>query len=190
MRSVLLNCLAIVVITPLVVYAKAPQSYHKKDRHQTCTPPTIPIKPHFRKPVKPNKPLRPPSGRILEHDVRVAALITRSANRHGVPHHIAQAVAQVESGYRCNAVSSKGARGVMQVRPKTALEMGVTGNLLNCETSIEAGMRYLKVALNRPHSMCTNLSFYDRGLYARPACTPYGRKVLARAISFLRDNAT
>lgn len=111
----------------------------------------------------------------------VSSLVTSAARRHGVPVHLAHGVVRTESQYNCRARSSHGALGVMQVMPRTARSLGVYGNLLNCETSIDVGMRYLKEALEKSDNLCVGLSFYNTGLYAKPRCTSYGRKVLAHA---------
>jgi soluble lytic murein transglycosylase-like protein len=105
-------------------------------------------------------------------------IVSNTAHRHGVSPRIAWAVMKVESGGNCNAVSSAGALGAMQVKPATARGVGVRGNLRNCQTGIEAGMRYLRQAMNKYGSLCAALSAYNRGLYARPTCSAYGRKVL------------
>lgn len=119
------------------------------------------------------------------HNIR--ELITQYAERHGIPHHFAHAVAQVESNYRCDVESPNGALGIMQVMPLTARELGVHGNLRNCEVSLEAGMRYLKLVLDRTADLCTNLSLYNTGIYtSRPRCTEYGRNVLALAARYQR----
>lgn len=58
---------------------------------------------------------------------------------------LALAVAQVESNFNANAVSSKGAIGVMQIMPRTALyEFGVAKNsLFNPKTNIKIGIKFL-----------------------------------------------
>lgn len=110
----------------------------------------------------------------------VHKIVTEAALRHGVPPKLAHAVAKVESGYRCNARSRAGARGVMQVMPATARGVGVHGNLFECRTGAEAGMRYLAAIIRRHGVSCASISLYERGAHARPRCTAYGRKVLAR----------
>lgn len=111
----------------------------------------------------------------------VADLITAAARRHGVPVALAHGVARVESGYRCHARSHANARGAMQVLPATARSVGIHGNLYDCATGIEAGMRYLRLVIARGGAGCAGVSLYERGLYARPVCTGYGRKVMRLA---------
>lgn len=103
-----------------------------------------------------------------------------AAKRHNVPQKLALAVADVESRFQCHARSSAGARGVMQVMPRTARGVGVHGNLFDCKVGAEAGMRYLSAIIRKHGVSCASISLYNRGSHAKPVCTAYGRKVLAR----------
>lgn len=106
------------------------------------------------------------------------------AARHGVPYSLARAVLEVESGGRCSARNGS-SFGVMQVKPATARSVGVHGNLYHCQTGMEAGVRYLALALRRGGAGCAGVSLYQRGIYARPVvCTAYGQKVMRAAARF------
>lgn len=74
-------------------------------------------------------------------------MVTRAALRHGLPPELVHSVAQVESGYRADAVSPKGAIGVMQLMPSTA-EM-LQANPSDPEQNIEAGAKHLRELLLR-----------------------------------------
>src|SRR5207253_10750513 len=52
-----------------------------------------------------------------------------------------------ESSFKSRAVSPKGARGLMQLMPFTALRYGVT-NIFDPKQNIEGGARYLRFLLN------------------------------------------
>ena len=108
----------------------------------------------------------------------ISSMVDHYAAKHGVPRHIAHGVVRVESGYRCGARNGPH-RGIMQVNPRTARGVGVYGNLLDCHTGLEAGMRYLRQALDRGGVGCAGIALYNMGTYAKPRCTAYGRKVLA-----------
>jgi hypothetical protein len=111
----------------------------------------------------------------------LADAVTNAAKRNGVPVSLAHGVIRVESNYNCKAYNRSGATGIGQVKPATARSVGVYGNLKDCATGIEASMRYLKVALARGGQGCAGVSLYERGIYARPVCTSYGRKVIRMA---------
>src|SRR5690349_9474432 len=76
----------------------------------------------------------------------VAALVDHKADKHRIPRHIAHGVVRVESRYNCRARNGVH-KGIMQVKPATARSVGVTGDLFDCATGLEAGMRYLRLAL-------------------------------------------
>lgn len=112
----------------------------------------------------------------------IRALVTNAAHRNGVPPRLLHGVVRIESGYRCHAYNRRGnAHGIGQVKPATARSVGVHGSLFNCSTGIEAAARYLRLALARGGSGCAGVSLYERGVYARPRCTAYGRKVMRMA---------
>jgi soluble lytic murein transglycosylase-like protein len=72
-------------------------------------------------------------------------LIHRVGRRHGVSPRLIAAVARVESAFDPRAVSSKGARGLMQLMPATALRFGLElEQIFQPEKNLEAGVRYLK----------------------------------------------
>ena len=70
------------------------------------------------------------------------ALAIDVARRHGLDPRLVLAVASVESGFRSDAVSPKGAQGLMQLMPATAASLGVV-DPLDPETNLEGGTRYL-----------------------------------------------
>jgi len=72
-------------------------------------------------------------------------LVEQAATRHGLRPEFVASVAQVESALRPNAVSPKGAVGLMQLMPGTAQELGV--NPHDPAQNAEAGARYLKQLL-------------------------------------------
>lgn len=75
-----------------------------------------------------------------------AGLLAEVAQRHGVAPELVHAVIQVESGYRVDARSNKGAVGLMQLMPATAARFGAASadSLLDPAVNIEAGTRYLR----------------------------------------------
>lgn len=87
-------------------------------------------------------------------DPQIESLIEQMSAENGVPANLVKAMATVESGWREGAVSSTGARGVMQIMPGTAewLETQVFGMQLNEDTSvydnIKMGTKYLSLLLD------------------------------------------
>lgn len=69
-----------------------------------------------------------------------------AAKRHGIDEAYLRAIAHSESAYRADAVSSKGAMGVMQLTPDTATQYGVKDPFAPSQ-SISAGARHLSYLL-------------------------------------------
>jgi soluble lytic murein transglycosylase-like protein len=113
----------------------------------------------------------------------VAALVRAKAEALGVPVKLALAVARFESGLRMSMHGAAGERGAMQVLPQTARQVGITSNLYG-PAGIEAGMRYLRLALalHRHAGWCAVASAYNSGVWRGPRCTRYGRTVVAMAV--------
>ena len=70
-------------------------------------------------------------------------VIQRSASRHQVDPDLVHAIVRVESNYNPNAVSSRGAQGLMQLIPATARRFGVR-DAFDPSANLEGGIRYLK----------------------------------------------
>ena len=117
----------------------------------------------------------------VETKAAIPTMVVEAAKKHGIDPHIALAIAHHESRFNCSAVGRSGELGVMQVKPATARVVGVTGNLKDCRTGIEAGMLYLKQAFARHGKDCAGISAYQRGIYGGSSCSAYGRKILATA---------
>jgi len=73
-------------------------------------------------------------------------LIQRAASRHGLDPALLRAVIQAESSYDPFAVSYKGAIGLMQLMPNTAMRFGVW-DPYDPEQNILGGARYLRELL-------------------------------------------
>ena len=84
-----------------------------------------------------------------------------AAKAEGLDVHLLRAVAWTESRGRQEAVSPKGALGVMQLMPRTAAELGV--NPLDPEANLHGGARYLARQLTRFQSVPLALAAYNAG---------------------------
>jgi soluble lytic murein transglycosylase-like protein len=73
--------------------------------------------------------------------------IQAAATRYRLPEALLHAVIQVESNYNPNAVSPKGATGLMQLMPGTGKQYGVT-ELTDPQSNIEGGAKYLRFLLD------------------------------------------
>jgi len=74
-------------------------------------------------------------------------LIGPTARRVGASEALVKSIVKAESAFNPNAISSKGALGLMQVMPQTAQEMGL--DAAEPAQNLEAGTRYLKWLLAR-----------------------------------------
>jgi soluble lytic murein transglycosylase-like protein len=75
------------------------------------------------------------------------AHITAAAEKHGVDVELVRAIIQVESGFNQRARSRRGAKGLMQLMPDTARDMGAR-NAFDPRQNIFAGVRYLRFLLD------------------------------------------
>jgi soluble lytic murein transglycosylase-like protein len=75
-------------------------------------------------------------------------IIDRVAAEQGVSARLVHAVIKVESGYRPDARSPKGAMGLMQLMPGTARQYAVA-NPYEARSNIEGGIKYLRTLLDR-----------------------------------------
>jgi len=89
----------------------------------------------------------PPVSQRLENTV-YEPLIQQAAARHGVPANLVKAVIQAESAYQSRARSPKGAMGLMQLMPKTAIQFQAR-NAYDPRANIEAGVTYLRTLLDQ-----------------------------------------
>ena len=74
-------------------------------------------------------------------------LIKTCSDKYGVNSCLVKAVIHAESGYNPNAVSSKGASGLMQLMPATARSLKVADRF-NPKDNVEGGVKYLRFLLD------------------------------------------
>jgi soluble lytic murein transglycosylase-like protein len=87
-----------------------------------------------------------------------------AADKHGVPRERLRAMAHVESRGRAGAVSPKGARGLLQLMPATARELGYTPEEMSDPAkAADAGARYGKKMFDRFGDWDTAVEAYNAG---------------------------
>jgi hypothetical protein len=90
-------------------------------------------------------------------------IITTACNRHGVDPALVHAIVKVESGFNPYALSRKGAMGLMQLMPQTAVDMNVT-NIFNPHENIDGGVKYLRYLIDRYEgNLSLALAAYNSG---------------------------
>lgn len=122
-------------------------------------------------------------------DVPFGNAISVAAERHDVDGFLLAAIVSVESRFSPRAVSPRGARGLMQIRPVVARAYGVS-DPFDPYANVDAGSRYLKSLLaDYDGNLELTLAAYNAGpaAVARYGGVPpyretqaYVRKVLSR----------
>ena len=88
--------------------------------------------------------------------------IRRASRRHGVAEALLAAVLKAESNFNPDAVSPKGALGVMQIMPATGEKLGLR-NFFDPEENLDAGAAYLASLLRAFPSPELALAAYNAG---------------------------
>jgi soluble lytic murein transglycosylase-like protein len=106
---------------------------------------------------------------------QVKHLLREAASEHQIDYELLQALIATESGFDAQAVSPRGAVGLMQLMPVTARHYGVVGDkknpiskkLTDPRTNIRAGTLYLRDMISRfPGRLELALAAYNAGLKA------------------------
>lgn len=87
-----------------------------------------------------NGPSAPVAGSVASSTTGVRALVREVSLEHGLDPKLVDAVVRVESGYDPGAVSRKGAMGLMQLMPETAIRLGVA-DPFDPEQNVRGGIR-------------------------------------------------
>ncbi len=103
-------------------------------------------------------------GKLVRNPEEFDSIISSCSREFGVDKALVKAVIHAESGYNPNAVSRKGATGLMQLMPSTAQGLKVADSF-NPEDNIRGGVRYLRFLLDTfKGNVSLALAAYNAGL--------------------------
>jgi soluble lytic murein transglycosylase-like protein len=91
---------------------------------------------------------REPGPSLHERARKLEPLIVESAHRYGIDPRVLRIICFLESRFRINAVSPKGARGPMQFIPETAKRFRLS-NPHNPHEAFDAAARYIRALLRK-----------------------------------------
>jgi len=110
-----------------------------------------------------------PNGQIISYkkelkDAKsIEDLIVRLSKKHGIDPALVKAVVKVESNFNPKATSSVGAKGLMQIMPDTAKDLGIK-DLYDPKDNLEGGIKYLKRLLKKyDNDISLALAAYNAG---------------------------
>lgn len=146
----------------------------------------VPTEAHFIS-ISPKKIIRSISNRSMRQK-HYEPIINSMGEKYSVDPALIKAVIKAETDFNPNAISSKGASGIMQLMPQTASDLNVN-NLFNAKENIEGGVKYLKYLIDLFNGNLTHaIAAYNAGENAvkkyntvppYPETQNYVRKVLA-----------
>src|ERR1700691_3337204 len=124
----------------------------------------------------------------------IDAAINEAAARHHVDPSLVRSVVKVESNFNPNALSRKGAMGLMQLMPSTARSLNVS-NPFDPQQNVDAGVRHLRKLLDSyGGDVRLSLAAYNAGAgaVARSAGVPNFRETqdYARRITTLYNGGS
>jgi len=119
-------------------------------------------------------PINPSMGGFTTGSSDIDNFIVESGKRNSVDPLLLYSIMHQESSFKTRAMSYKGARGLMQLMPPTAIRFGVT-NIWDPKQNIEGGARYMRFLLDLfEGDVNLALAGYNAG---EGAVLKYGNKV-------------
>lgn len=125
--------------------------------------------------------------KLTEDQARIALQIADRAQAMGIDPRLAVALAYQESRFNPEAKGSKGEIGLMQVMPKTGEQLGFSADdLKDPNKNIEAGLKYLKMALDKHKDPVLAAAAYNAGI-DHPYFTNPDKDLPASTIKYLES---
>jgi hypothetical protein len=152
MRAILFLLFPALLLAPLGAGASEGGIYRYEEKDGTIVYTNVPppgakkaskLKGTFTQAPAPTAPVRGRSRTPEDLEPHIIA----AATRYRIPTALVRAIMQAESNFNSNALSPKGASGLMQLMPGTASEMYVK-DIFDSRDNIEGGVRYLRVLAN------------------------------------------
>ncbi len=149
MKRLLLLLILTIIIGTLTSYADV---YIVKKKDGSIIVTNI-YYPHLFKNAKHIKVLRENKNKKLPvvKNKEIDKLLKTVAKEYNIDYHLLLAIAKVESNFKHNSMSHKGAIGLMQLMPETAKRFGIK-NPYDLYQNIIGAARYLKYLLNLFHN--------------------------------------
>jgi soluble lytic murein transglycosylase-like protein len=144
-------------------------SYHKTLSFPSNAIPALVVK----SPAKPS----PHQTILLERSLLIRPLVDTVARLHNVDGDLVMALIEIESGFNPQAISPKGARGLMQLMPATASRYGMRDakELLDPARNLDIGIRHLKDLLAAHNGQwALAMASYNAGQHA---VAKYGQRI-------------
>jgi len=105
----------------------------------------------------------PQSAGNAKQSTDLNAMVMAASRTYHLDPDLVSSVIRAESGFNVRAVSPKGARGLMQLMPQTASQLGVQ-NAFDARANVEGGTRYLRELLERyDFDLVKALAAYNAG---------------------------
>jgi soluble lytic murein transglycosylase-like protein len=112
-------------------------------------------------------------GNFTTGDEKIDSYIVTSSLRYNIDPLLIYAQMHQESGFKLKATSYKGARGLMQLMPPTAMRFGVT-NIYDPKQNIDAGVKYMRWLIDKFNDVSLALAGYNAG---EGAVMKYGNQI-------------
>jgi hypothetical protein len=108
-------------------------------------------------------PSRPAKSQPMKSGPALSQMVNSASAAYHLDPDLVNSVIHAESGFNSRAVSPKGARGLMQLMPGTANQLGVN-DAFDPQTNVDGGSRYLRELLERYNfDLVKALAAYNAG---------------------------